>query len=302
LQEAQMHIEGFGYGLERQILENRRELIKEIYRRIEEALRPFARALDSFLATLFQDRLPADWRQQWHAFIADQATEGFKVNPQSVRELEEWIETWARFCGLLPIEEARVANARGATNASADESEHPIRYPNVPGAALLPSIGVPEGIEPTIVASENVSPPPTTGRGDQSQFVEEAEEIVSEEIGVRRNLPGPQQQRIPGSGRGGFRILDFPHRGQEGSVRLRGTVVEVKASATGTKFGDLSDRSRQQIKDAIEFVLTLRSKASLVKDPTVKALLEKAHVEVFSDLPRPKTGQFATLIEDKLLD
>jgi len=35
-------------------------------------------------------------------FLAESATYGFFVNPKSVVELEDWIEAWAWFCGLLP--------------------------------------------------------------------------------------------------------------------------------------------------------------------------------------------------------
>jgi hypothetical protein len=86
-----------------QIEENRRLLIEDILRRIAEALQPFAHALDGFLAVLFRARLPADWRQRWHEFVADQASAGYVVEPGSVRELEEWIEAWAGFCELLPV-------------------------------------------------------------------------------------------------------------------------------------------------------------------------------------------------------
>jgi hypothetical protein len=86
----------------KQIAENQRLLLADIHRRIEAALQPFADSLDVFLAELFQARLPVDWRQQWHAFVAEQANEGFFVEAESVVELEEWIEAWARFCGLLP--------------------------------------------------------------------------------------------------------------------------------------------------------------------------------------------------------
>ena len=86
----------------KQIAEDQRLLLADIHRRIEAALQPFANDLDDFLAILFQARLPTDWRQQWHNFVAEAATNGFFVKPKSVVELEEWIEAWARFCGLLP--------------------------------------------------------------------------------------------------------------------------------------------------------------------------------------------------------
>ncbi len=87
----------------KQIEANRRALIADLFRRIEQALDPFAFALDWFLADLFRSRLPADWRGRWHAFVEEQAEHGFFVEPRSVRELEAWIEAWARYCGLLPV-------------------------------------------------------------------------------------------------------------------------------------------------------------------------------------------------------
>jgi len=68
-------------------------------------LQPFAHSLDAFLAELFSARLPSDWRERWHNFVAEQAELGFFVEPVSVEELETWIGQWAEYCGLLPIEE-----------------------------------------------------------------------------------------------------------------------------------------------------------------------------------------------------
>jgi hypothetical protein len=76
---------------------------------VEQALRPFWLALDWFLADLFQARLPADWRRQWHGFVAQQTAQGRPPEPQCVQEMEEWIEAWARFCDLLPLAEMPVA-------------------------------------------------------------------------------------------------------------------------------------------------------------------------------------------------
>ncbi|MEX1027029.1 MAG: RHS repeat-associated core domain-containing protein, partial [Candidatus Paceibacterota bacterium] len=143
--------------------------------------------------------------------------------------------------------------------------------------------------------------PRKTGRGSQKAFADEAEQIVSDATGIPRNPQGAGQQTIPGTGRGGVRIPDLKVRGAQGSVRLRGSVVEVKASR-GTTFGDLSSRSRDQIRDAVDYVQRLRSKASLVKDPEFKDLLRRARVEVFSDLPAPKSGEFADLLRDGLLE
>jgi hypothetical protein len=324
-------------------------LIDDVLRRLDSALQPFAAALDDFLAVLFSGRLPANWRQQWRQFVAKQAAAGFTVVPESARELEDWIEAWARYCELLPVGESYGANSRfgsgnglearrvGVTeawasgaaaahagdldpNMNGEEQGHSFllshrdreqkrfvklsktdddKSSDTPGPFVV-SVGrdIPPDPEAGPVTK---SSSPSGRRGDQSAFSEQAVDRVAAATGASPNRSGPRQQTIPGSGRGGFRLLDFLHRGPDGSIRLRGTIIEVKAS-TGTKFGDLSGRSRKQILDAVEFVVTLRSKVNLVKDPTFKALLRNARVEVFSDLPKPITGQFAALIRDKLLE
>jgi hypothetical protein len=93
----------------KQIEYNRRLLVEDIFRRLEAALQPVVDALNDFFAVLFSRRLPADWREQWHAFIAEQEAAGYRVSPQSVREFEDWIEAWARYCELLPVVEAPAA-------------------------------------------------------------------------------------------------------------------------------------------------------------------------------------------------
>ena len=77
--------------------------------------------------------------------------------------------------------------------------------------------------------------------------------------------------------------------------------MEVKASATGKSFGDLSARSRDQIRDAVTYARRLQERANLVKDPVVKETLLSAHVEVFSDLKAPTSGEFADLMEEGIL-
>jgi hypothetical protein len=54
----------------KQIEYNRRLLVEDIFRRLEAALQPVVDALNDFFAVLFSGRLPVDWREQWHAFIA----------------------------------------------------------------------------------------------------------------------------------------------------------------------------------------------------------------------------------------
>jgi hypothetical protein len=143
---------------------------------------------------------------------------------------------------------------------------------------------------------------PSVPRGEMtpSELSKSAEQIISELTGLPLNKPGPHQQRIPGSGPGGYRIPDFPVRGPHGSVRKFGAVIEVKAS-TGTRFGQLSGRSRHQLLDYVKLVQRPRDKATLVKDPVVRELLQNAHVRFHTDLPMPKSGPFAELIEQDVL-
>ncbi len=142
-----------------------------------------------------------------------------------------------------------------------------------------------------------------TRRGDQSAFSRSAEEAVSEATGTPRNVSPHGPGRIPGSGPGGARYPEtLRFRGRDGSIRTRGTVIEIKASAAGQTFGDLPARGRQQIVDAVDYAQLLREKASLVKDPNVRELLSNARVEIFSDLPKPTRGKFARLIERGLVE
>ncbi len=100
----------------KQIEYNRRLLVEDIFRRLEAALQPVVDALNDFFAVLFSARLPADWREQWHAFIAEQEAAGYRISPQTVREFKDWIEAWARYCELLPVAETQaVSPAPAAT-------------------------------------------------------------------------------------------------------------------------------------------------------------------------------------------
>jgi hypothetical protein len=93
----------------KQIEYNRRLLVEDIYRRLEAALQPLVDAVNDFFAELFASRLPVDWRERWHALIAEQEAAGYRIDPRSVQEYEDWIEAWARYCELLPVEETQAS-------------------------------------------------------------------------------------------------------------------------------------------------------------------------------------------------
>jgi len=84
-----------------EILECCREWFDELERRIEEALKPFAANLQRFLDQIFSHPLPDDWRDRWHAFVAEQAALGFFVEEKSIVEMEAWIGEEARRRGLI---------------------------------------------------------------------------------------------------------------------------------------------------------------------------------------------------------
>jgi len=143
----------------------------------------------------------------------------------------------------------------------------------------------------------SVAPRRGVGRGNQMPFANTAEDLVSTHTGVPLNRAG---QTISGSGPGGVRVPDFPVRGPQSSIRLRGAVMEVKASHL-KNFGDLSSRSRAQILDAVGYARRLRARSGMVRDPQIRTILENAHVEVFSDLAAPTRGRFYRLVEQGLI-
>jgi hypothetical protein len=223
---------------EAQIEANRRALIADVLRRLEEKLWPFQYALDLFLATLFQSNLPDDWRERLHTFVDEQEAEGFTVDPKSLAELELWIEAWAADCDLLPGSSEEPELLAVWTPVEEEEAQSP--QAGAAAGQLLPKVETLPRVPIRVFREETGGP-----RGDQSKFAREAEELVSELAGIPRNAPGPNQQSIPGSGPGEIRYPDLLVRGRDGSLRIRGSIVEVKAS-TGSTFGDLSQRSRQQ--------------------------------------------------------
>ncbi len=50
----------------------------------------------------FSGPLPRDWRAQYRAVLADQAAQGRRATPASAQALEDWFESFAQYCGLLP--------------------------------------------------------------------------------------------------------------------------------------------------------------------------------------------------------
>jgi hypothetical protein len=93
------------------------------------------------------------------------------------------------------------------------------------------------------------------------------EESVSREIGIERNA-GPGRVAVPGTGRGGFRIPDFP---PEVTIQFRGSVVEVK------NVGRLSITPQ-------------------LRDLATYAEARGVTLEIFTNAPQPLRGQLADLV------
>jgi RHS repeat-associated protein len=98
------------------------------------------------------------------------------------------------------------------------------------------------------------------------------EEAVANEIGVARNA-GPGRVTVPGTGRGGYRIPDFP---PEVTLRVRGTVVEVKNVKNLSITPQLRDLARY-------------------------AQARGATLEIFTNAPSPMSGQLRDLIAEKVV-
>jgi hypothetical protein len=89
----------------RQFIYDNEDIVRDLKHDVESRLRSYWDALTWFFGELFQARLPSDWREQWHAVVAEQARRGYITDPQSVRDVEAYIAAWAKFCGLEPKEE-----------------------------------------------------------------------------------------------------------------------------------------------------------------------------------------------------
>jgi hypothetical protein len=90
---------------------------------------------------------------------------------------------------------------------------------------------------------------------------------------------------------------EYPVYGSNGTLAKRGSIVEVKASHSGDPRSGLSTRDRAQIRDYIEYARNLRGRAATETDPVLRAQMEKAKVELFTDYPKPTKGEFKKYLE-----
>jgi hypothetical protein len=86
-------------------------------------------------------------------------------------------------------------------------------------------------------------------------------------------------------------------QGPSGTLLQRGTIVEVKASQSGSARSGLSTRDRAQLRDTIDYARELRRRAATETDPVLRAQMQKAKVELFTDYPKPTKGEFKQYLE-----
>ena len=72
---------------------------------IEDELHRFLHPLEDWMTDLVNRPLPADWRRRLHSYLDEQHAEGFEIAPEHRPILENHIESWAAFRGMLPREE-----------------------------------------------------------------------------------------------------------------------------------------------------------------------------------------------------
>jgi hypothetical protein len=78
------------------------EFHSNVTHRGKQQLRHVAVAVGQWSERAFSGPLPFDWRAQYRAVLADQAAQGRRATPASAQALEDWFESFAQYCGLLP--------------------------------------------------------------------------------------------------------------------------------------------------------------------------------------------------------
>jgi hypothetical protein len=138
-----------------------RDLLRAVFREawveMERESREFLDPLEGWVNNLLQRNLPPDWRERLESFLAPWEAEGFRLTPESVRNLQAWIEAWAEFRGLLPVKTAAMASATATTGADAPRPFVIHVTPNVSGPPD-PSIPKSDGVELAGPGPETTAP------------------------------------------------------------------------------------------------------------------------------------------------
>lgn len=215
---------------------NRSALLNELAHGIEEALVPFQIALDGFLATLSRDVLPANWREEWEAFVIEQQTQGFTVDPTSVTEMEAWIESWAKEFDLWPEEAQAFEN--DDFDFDPEESYFTI--------TVIPDVSGPGGGKnpKTIVQIVTKTHLPADWRGDwiKGSKGDGTFKFNNEAINQQRGLVG-EEVRFKG---GYIEPAGFPARAYYGGSASEATVVI--ATITGGDTDNLACDAAMRVK------------------------------------------------------
>lgn len=204
------------------------------------------------------------------------------------------------------LKEAEKEQLRKALRKYMPQAEKDLQAVEAPAAKTVPQLeDKRSNLERMASEGRLLGPPktaPKTGRGNQAAFSRAAEDLISDHIGIPRNTLGKAGDTIPGSGPGGVRYPEYPVNGPNGTLAKRGSIVEVKASHSGNPRSGLSTRDRAQIRDYIEYARDLRRRAATETDPVLRAQMEKAKVELFTDYPKPTRGEFKRYADEGILD
>ena len=116
------------------------QLLREIYddgcRRCAEDLQQFTGPLNDWVDELLQRQLPDNWREQLRDYLAEQEPKGYRIEPENLPPLEDWIHDWAEYRGLLPTTGGEVA-----ARMESDATDQPFVMAFTPNASGPPDPG-----------------------------------------------------------------------------------------------------------------------------------------------------------------
>ena len=116
------------------------QLLREIYddgcRRCAEDLQQFTGPLNDWVDELLQRQLPDNWREQLRQYLAEQEPKGYRIEPENLAPLEDWIHDWAEYRGLLPT-----TGGEAIARTESDATDQPFVMAFAPNASGPPAPG-----------------------------------------------------------------------------------------------------------------------------------------------------------------
>ena len=184
----------------KQIEYNRRLLVEDIFRRLEAALEPVVDALNNFFAVLFSARLPADWRDQWHAFIAELEAAGYRVEPHRYSSIQH--------APLRPVVGSTSDRKYDPTKAEIGEAVYGWVFPNIMLNVYLgqmqTNVVLPVSHDKTRVVFEwfAMEPPADVANDPEwSRLIAFSDEIQDEDVEICETVQRNLRSRVYDRGR-----------------------------------------------------------------------------------------------------